>query len=127
MKKLPKNVLKMSFFNYDGPKYTNTYDITEEDIIKYRPVINAINVSANAGKVTWNWMSRIPDKWDGSKFVDDIYVLEHFELAKRFGEGTVDPYLFMEFFRKYTPEGADRISSAEVFRVIEERIDINSL
>lgn len=127
MKKLPKNILKIAFFNYDGPKYTNTFDITEDEIIKYRPIINAVNASVKAGKVTWNWLPNIPDKWDGSKYVDDIYALEHFELDKRFGEGVVDPYLFMEFFKKFTPSGADRISSAEVFRVIEEKVDINNL
>ena len=125
MKKLPKNILKLDIQNYDGPDYTNTFEITDEEILKYRSIINAINVSA--WKRTWNWMSSIPDKWDGSKFVDDIYVLEHFKLVENFGKDKVDPHLFIEFFHKFTPTGADRISCAEVFKVIEEKIDINSL
>lgn len=109
--------LQIHISNYDGPSGTISEKIDLQELYQYIDVIKAINASENKG---WNWFSSLPDKWDGSKYVDDNWLIE-----KRFEENFgchLNASQIIAFYRKFTSYGADGISDITLYKV--EKIEL---
>jgi len=114
-----KYYLKVRFINYDGPSYEESLTTSLEDIEKYKDIIRGVN----SRRTNWNWFNHIPDTWDGEKYVTDNWLLTR-HIEEKLGID-IKPELFIEFFKKYSPNGADGIKYIKAYRVMEEEIKLD--
>ena len=92
--------------NWEGSSPTITKDITLNDLIKFSNLASFIN--KNSSNNHWNWFNRLPDEWDGERYVIDTYrICKHMD--ENFGYKVEDVNLIKEFFLRFTPHGCDGI------------------
>lgn len=106
--------IQVACHNYETGNTTYNKEVTLTDLEKFKDLIHAINTQS---KTTWNWMQRLPDKWNGTSFVPDYYSLNR-TMKENFGQ-EFDTGLVEEFFKRFTPRGGDSITSIKIYKVEE--------
>lgn len=110
-----KFLIEIDVTNYDKDNCKMSRSITLDEISEYKFLIKVIN--KNSGNKTWNWFECLPEKWDGEKYIDDDWLISH-----RFNENfqyNLPDKLIKKFFKKFTPNGADRINYIKLYKVEE--------
>ena len=102
--------------NWENGSPIITHDITLTDLTKFANLAAMIN--KNSGKKTWNWFDRLPDKWDGNRYVLDTWMLCK-QMEENFNYKVEDVNLVKEFFLRFTPHGCDGIECIKFFKVEE--------
>lgn len=114
-----KYQIQIKTHNYNRGSSTITKDITSEDLENFKELIKTINLNSN--KNTWNWFDIIPKKWDGNKYVIDVWkICSH--IKEKFEYTVTDVNLIIDFFNKFTHNGCDGISNIKIFKVEELEI-----
>ena len=108
--------IQIKTHNWEGGSPTITKDITINDLTKFATLVTAIN--KNIGGYTWNWFKNLPDKWDGNRYVLDVWSLCK-TMNENFGYKVEDVNLIKEFFLRFTPNGCDGIDWIKIFKVEE--------
>ena len=106
--------IQVACHNYETGDTTYNKEVTLTDLERFKDLIHVINTQS---KTTWNWFDRLPDKWDGEKFVRDYWLLNH-KMKEKFGQ-EFDTGLVEEFFKRFTPRGGERIDSIKIYKVEE--------
>lgn len=76
----------------------------------------------NIDHTHWNWWSRIPDKWDGEKFVTDYFALSY-QFKEHFGEEYSNYKKLVELFKELEYKiCAGRIKSIKAYKTEEIEI-----
>ena len=102
--------------NYEDDSSTITKKISLNDLTKFANLAAMIN--ENSGGKTWHWFNRLPDTWDGKRYVLDTWRLcKHMD--EYFGYKVEDINLVKEFFLRFTPHGCDGIEWVKFFKVEE--------
>lgn len=112
--------LKISMTNLQDGKSCNNIDISEFELKKFLPLIAIIKKNRNVSQ--WNWFHKLPQKWNGTAYE---YTIEEFtlkfEFEYKFGV-EIDKHmtkLIISFWKKFTPNGADRIDDIQLFEINE--------
>ena len=108
--------IQIKTHNWEGGSPTITQEISLNDLTKFANLAEMIN--KNSGGKTWNWFNRLPDKWDGERYVLDTWRLcKHME--EHFDYKVEDINLVKEFFLRFTPHGCNGIEWIKFFKVEE--------
>lgn len=102
--------------NWESGSRTITKKIAQNDLTKFSNLAEMIN--KNSGGNTWNWFKRLPDTWDGKRYVIDTWKLRQ-HMNEHFGYKAEDINLVKEFFLRFTPHGCDGIEWVKFFKVEE--------
>ena len=95
---------------------TTTTEITLNDLGKFANLASIIN--KNSDNKTCNWFNKLPNKWNGKRFVLDTWMID-IKMKEWFGYHVTDFNLIEEFFDRFTPEGCDNIEWIKFFKVEE--------
>ena len=119
-----KYQLQIKTHNWEGNSPIITKEISLEEIERYKEFIKAINANSGINSFSsnlWNWFNNIPSKWDGNKYVPDVWkICGH--IKEKFEYTVTDVNLIIDFFNKFTPNGCDGISNIKIFKVEEIKI-----
>lgn len=116
--------LQIGVHNYDGTSHSYNNEITLNDLSKFAGLLETMK--KNIDHTTWNWFQYLPSDWDGR-----TYAFDEREMRRKFEEywgfdyselsndkmGTAN--FIKEFFLRFTPDGADRIESINVYKLEE--------
>ena len=102
--------------NWENGSPIITHDITLTDLTKFSNLAEMIN--KNSGGKSWNWFDRLPDKWDGNRYVLDTWMLCK-QMEENFNYKVEDVNLVKEFFLRFTPHGCGNIDWIKFFKVEE--------
>lgn len=106
--------IQININNYNESNRTVARKVKLEELEEFKEIIKAINLNLNV--TTWNWFNRLPDTWNGEKYVDNNYIIgKHFE--ENFGVA-VQVDMIKKFFRKFNLYG-DRIDSIKLYKIEE--------
>ena len=105
--------LQISIHNYDGNNYVEAVNSYLDEFKRYENLINAINNSTTI----WNWFDKLPSNWDGEKYVYNLYRITQ-ECENKFNT-QIPAKDIIDFFNKFTPNGADRIDHITMMSVSE--------
>ena len=122
-----KNGMKLEIVinDYNDGRKSYVKDFTKNDLFKFSGLIELMKNNIN--HTQWNWFSSLPTKWDGNKYVLDIWKLEH-DFKEKWGFSYADvctdesfgPTNFIkEFFLRFTPNGADSITGIHLYEIKE--------
>lgn len=109
--------IQINISNYEDGSKTLSNNIELSEMDKFRDLIKTINEHT---EVTWNWFSKLPDKWDGESYIYDNFAINYH--MNKFFKKTFDPQIIIEFFLKFTPTGADHINKIHIYKI--EEIDL---
>jgi hypothetical protein len=106
--------IQVACHNYETGNTTYNNEVVLTDLEKFKDLIKAINTQS---KTTWNWFDRLPDKWNGERYVRDYWMINR-KMKENFGQ-EFDAHLVEEFYKRFTPRGGDRIESVKLYKVEE--------
>jgi len=110
----------IKILNYDKDSYTKTVDINLLDLQKYKDIIILIN---NYKGNVWNWFDRLPDHWNQKK---EEYELDKWSIDYKFKETfkeSIDTDIIIDFFKKFTPNGANGIGTIKIYQIEEINLE----
>ncbi len=118
------NIMKIqahiNIINYDKDSYINTIDINLLDLQKYKDIILLINKYTGN---PWNWFERLPDKWNQDK---QVYELDKWSIDYKFKslfKKQINTDIIIDFFKKFTPNGASGIKNITIYQVEEINLE----
>lgn len=110
----------IKLINYEKDSYTKTININLLDLQKYKDIILLINKYKGN---PWNWFDHLPEHWNQDK---QAYELDKWGIDykfRNFFKEKIDTDIIIDFFKKFTPNGADGIENIKIYQVEEINLE----